>query len=531
MTLTKPARFSLPFADPTARSVAAPAGAETRTSYWSRTLPIAPLVTFRVLFGLLMCYGALRFMAAGWVEALYVAPQFFFKFYGFHWVQPLGRVGSYLLYSLIAVSSLALALGYRYRLAAVLFFPSFTYSELLDATNYLNHYYLVCLLALLLIFIPAHGAASLDVRQGRTRHRSRVPAWCIHALMLQIGIVYFYAGLAKVDADWLLRAMPLAVWLPTKADWPVLGVLFAQPWMAYVFSWAGAIYDLTIVGWLRWSKSRPWAYAAVVVFHVLTKLLFNIGLFPLIMITSTLIFFSAGWHERLHERLRRLAWLQSDRLLPTKVRWVRGLDGITPACTAQSGRRQPDKATSHALHPAPGLISGDGIEGFSGGFDGITRQPDKATFPPIFTRYALLTFFAFQLLFPLRYLAYPGPVQWTEEGYRFGWRVMLVEKAGQATFYVADPATGRRSEIRNLDYLTPFQEKQMAIQPDFILQYAHFLARTYREQYGIANPRVTVDSYVALNGRPSRRFIDPEVNLAMQQDTWQPKPWILTFEE
>jgi hypothetical protein len=439
------------------------------TRYWSRTLPIAPLVTFRVLFGLLMSYGALRFMAAGWVETLYVEPRFFFKFYGFHWVQPLGRVGSYLLYALIAASALALALGYRYRLAAVLFFLSFSYSELLDATNYLNHYYLVCLLALLLIFIPAHGAMSLDVRRGRTRRRARVPAWCIHALMLQIGIVYFYAGLAKLNADWLLRAMPLAVWLPTKADWPLLGPLFAQSWVAYAFSWAGALYDLTIVGWLLWPKSRPWAYGAVVVFHVLTKLLFNIGLFPLIMITSTLIFFSAGWHER----------------------WQRWLGAEVEA----EAKAEATKRTGRAI------------------------------------RWALLGYFAFQLLFPLRYLAYPGPVQWTEEGYRFGWRVMLVEKAGQATFYVEDPATGRRSEVRNRDYLTAFQEKQMAIQPDFMLQFAQLLARTYRDEYGMANPRVTVDSYVALNGRPSRRFVDPAVDLAAQHDTWQPKTWILSYEE
>lgn len=464
-------------------SVAAPPVADPWTDYWSRTLPIAPLVTFRVLFGLLMSYGALRFMAAGWVETLYVEPRFFFQFYGFQWVQPLGRVGTYLLYSLIAASSFALALGYRYRLAAVLFFVSFTYSELLDATNYLNHYYLVCLLALLLIFIPAHGAASLDVRLGRTRRRARVAAWCIHALMLQLAIVYFYAGLAKVNADWLLRAMPLAVWLPTKADFPLLGELFAQPWMAYAFSWAGALYDLTIVGWLLWPKSRPWAYAAVVVFHVLTKLLFNIGLFPLIMITSTLIFFSVGWHERLHGFIRSSVYPSSRRIF---------------APLPPPRNHSPLRATGRV-----GTL----------------------------TRSALLAFFAFQLLFPLRYLAYPGPVQWTEEGYRFGWRVMLVEKSGQATFYVEDPATGRRGEVRNSDYLTPFQEKQLAIQPDFILQYAHFLARTYHEEYGIAYPRVTVDSYVALNGRPSRRFIDPTVDLAAERDTWQPKTWILTFED
>jgi hypothetical protein len=37
-------------------------------------------------------------------------------------------------------------------------------------------------------------------------------------------------------------------------------------------------------------------------------------------------------------------------------------------------------------------------------------------------------FIAFQLLFPFRYLCYPNELFWTEEGFRFSWRVMLMEK-------------------------------------------------------------------------------------------------------
>ncbi|NJL75836.1 MAG: HTTM domain-containing protein [Saprospiraceae bacterium] len=86
--------------------------------------------------------------------------------------------------------------------------------------------------------------------------------------------------------------MPLAIWLPTKADFPILGSLFAQPLTAHLFSWFGAIYDLTIPFFLLNTYTRPFAYIAVITFHVLTKMLFNIGLFPWIMIFSTLIFFS-----------------------------------------------------------------------------------------------------------------------------------------------------------------------------------------------------------------------------------------------
>jgi hypothetical protein len=140
-------------------------------------------------------------------------------------------------------------------------------------------------------------------------------------------------------------------------------------------------------------------------------------------------------------------------------------------------------------------------------------------------------FFLLQLLLPFRYLLYPGDVRWTEEGYRFAWRVMLVEKSGTATFRVHDPATGRSGEVTNSDYLTPFQEKQMAIQPDLVLQFAHHIAEKYREAYGIADPLVTVDCWVSLNGRPSRRLIDPDVDLAKIKDGMRRKEWVLPFEK
>jgi hypothetical protein len=436
----------------------------------NRPLRIAPLVTFRLLFGGLMMFGALRFMLSGWVERLYVEPAFFFKFYGFEWVQPLGLWGSYALYSLIALSAAGIMLGWRYRISAAVFFLSFSYAELIDATNYLNHYYLVCLLALMLIVLPAHRRFSLDVRRRPSLRVDTVPAWCIYVLMLQIGIVYFYAGFAKLNADWLLRAMPLAVWLPTKADWPLLGPLFTQTWVAYAFSWSGAFYDLTIPCWLLWKRSRPLAYLGVIVFHLLTKLLFNIGLFPFIMIFNTLIFFPAEVHER---------WL--------------GKIGYQAA--GESARYRFSAGSMSWLRPA------------------------------------FVLYFAIQLLLPLRYTLYPGNVLWTEEGYRFAWRVMLVEKVGQAVFTVHDPATGRSAEVNNQDFLTPYQEKQMAIQPDFILQYAHHLAEVYEKRFGIEQPKVTVDCRVALNGRSSRTLIDPAVDLASLEDGLAHKDWVLPFAQ
>jgi hypothetical protein len=86
----------------------------------------------------------------------------------------------------------------------------------------------------------------------------------------------------------------------------------------------------------------------------------------------------------------------------------------------------------------------------------------------------LVVYVSFQLLFPWRYMLYPGNLFWTEEGYRFSWRVMLMEKAGTATFYVKDRKSGREGIVINSEFLNRHQEKQMAFQPDMMLQFAHY---------------------------------------------------------
>lgn len=459
-----------------------------------RQVPIAPLITFRILFGGLMMVGALRFMWSGWIERLYVEPQLFFKFYGFEWVHPLGQTGMYVVYSLIAISAALVMLGWFYRLAIAMFFLSFTYTELIDVTNYLNHYYLVVLLAFLLLFLPANRRFSLDVRWRKVQRKDAVPVWTIHVLILQISIVYCLAGFAKLNADWLLRAMPLAVWLPTKADLPLIGSVFQLAWIPYVFSWFGAFYDLTIPFWLMNKRTRPLAYMAVVVFHVLTKVLFNIGLFPLIMVFSTLIFFPAAFHEKL------LGYF--------------GYEVDKPPFFHKNTETQNLNETSVRFSAFAFLWQ-----------KLLLSQKVNWLYP------AFAFYFAIQIVMPFRYLLYPGNTCWTEEGYRFSWRVMLVEKSGQATFYVSDPETGRRGEVTNRTFLTSYQEKQMAIQPDLILQYAHYLEKIYQIEYNIKDPLITVDSYVALNGRASQRFIDPKVDLTEIQDGFKHKNWVLPFKE
>jgi len=431
-----------------------------------KEISIAPLISFRVLFGFLMSFSIGRFYAKGWIEECYVKPTYFFSYYGFDWLPTPSVEGIYLIYFLLFIFSLGIAFGALYRISSIGFFLLFTYVELIDKTYYLNHYYFVSIIAFLLIWVPANQAFSIDSKLWPSIKAKIVPAWSINIFKLQLAIVYFFAGIAKLQSDWLLNAMPLKIWLPAKSNTPIIGSLLQEEWIAYAFSWGGAIYDLTIVFFLLYAPTRILAFAAVIVFHLLTAALFQIGMFPYIMIIASLIFFSAEWHEKIH------------------------------AYFTNKTRVNNDVGTSKSLVFQKPILSILGV------------------------------FLIMQILLPVRHLAYPGNLFWTEQGYRFSWRVMLMEKTAFTTFIVKDSKSEKVDFVDNTKYLKPQQEKMMSTQPDMILQFAHYIGQQYEEK-GFEQVEVYCNSKLSLNGRRSKIYIDPKVDLMKEQRGFNHKKWIV----
>lgn len=381
---------------------------------------IAAIVVFRIAFGAMVAISAVRFLAYGWIELFFDRPAFHFTYWGLSWVRPLPTPGMHGVFALLAVLGVMVAAGLFYRVAIVAIFVLFTYVQAVDVTTYLNHYYLVSLLAGLLCFIPAHRAASLDVLRHPELRADTLPAWCTHLLRFQVAIVYVNAGLAKLGADWLLHAQPLGIWLTARTGLPFVGAWLDQPWAAYVAAWSGFLFDSSIVLFLLWRRTRPFAYVAVLGFHAATAVLFPIGMFPVIMTCAACIFFAPDWPRRFF-----------------------------------TSRALPVAAPPRAAHRLAGA-------GFA-----------------LAAVFALV-----QLVLPFRTHLYGGNVLWHEQGMRFSWRVMAREKNGSVTFHVKDRETGRRFEVPPSRYLTRIQEREMSVQPDLILQLAHHIAADVSQKSG-----------------------------------------------
>ena len=423
--------------------------------YSSRQTKAASLAVFRFLFGLIMLISIIRFWHKGWIEKLYLEPKFQFHYSGFEFVNVPGD-WTYLLFALCGISAGLVSLGWQYRAAIVIFFLSFSYIELLDKTTYLNHYYFVSVMSFLLIFLPAHCTFSVDAIRDKNLRAEFIPSWTVDVLKLMLAIVYIYAGTAKLHYDWLVNAMPLSIWLPTKFDVPLVGALMHERWVHYLFSWGGAAYDLFIVFFLLLPRTRKLAFAAVVLFHLMTSILFPIGMFPYIMIICTMIFFSGDFHQKV-------------------VSHITQLFGQTKSLFNNGMTLKP----KYQIKSAPLVLS---------------------------------VMMGFQLLFPLRSLALTDNVFWTEQGYRFSWRVMLMEKTGYTNFKIVDGLTQKSFYVQNNDFLTALQQKEMSTQPDFILEYGQYLGNHFASQ-GHKNVEVYVESYVALNGRRNQLYLDSKIDL------------------
>jgi hypothetical protein len=262
------------------------------------------LAFFRVAFGVIMLVECWRFWSKGWIERYYMRPDFFFKYYGFEWVEPWPDSGMVWHFALLALLSLLITLGFLYRFAAIAFFFAFSYVFLLDQARYLNHFYLVMLIAVNMMLVPANRFFAVDASLWPRLRSATVPAWSVWLFRLQFEVMYIYAGIVKINPDWL-RLEPMGMWLSRRDDMPLVGELFNQDWVVALAAYGSIALHIVGAPLLLVRRARGWVMAIYFAFHLANHFLFRIGIFPWVAMAGTLLFLEPDWPRRALRRVRQ----------------------------------------------------------------------------------------------------------------------------------------------------------------------------------------------------------------------------------
>ena len=344
---------------------------------------------------------------------------------------------------ILGVGATGVALGFWYRWSAwaVLLSWGFLYGIESTRTYWMSYYWLETLVALVLVWMPAANRWSLDAMRDPAGSRvATVPRWTLVMLRAQLLATYLYAGVAKLNADWLVDLMPVRWFLEQPHVRMrlegVLGESWASrvaPWLlgtpgASFFSWAGAAFDVSVGFLLLHRRTRLLALGLTWLFHGINHFLLfqDIEWFPLLGATTATVFLEPDWPDRVARWLRSPGWKGPD--------WRWALAGMV-------------------LVPGVGILLGWRGRA-AGAVPGAGPAPTLPTLPtlPRWESAWVLGWLAMQFLVPLRHLLIPGDPRITFEGLSFSWRLKAeLYQTHPAEIVVADPRfqqPGTHSTVR-----------------------------------------------------------------------------------
>lgn len=436
---------------------------------WRGQRDSSSLAVLRIGVGAILVWEVFRFHNLGRIEA-YNRLAYHFPWAGLEWVKPFPEPFLQWFFVALAASAALMSIGLFYRSAAIATTAGFVYIFALDQSYYLNHFYLVCLLLALLASMPAADEWSADVALGRRRRRPTIPAWPIALIRTQLFIVFTFAAIAKLNTDWLC-GYPLRTWVASRSEHALFASLTDNAWLLWTFVYGGILGDLLFIPAILWRRTRLIGLAAWTGFHLCNAAFFQIGIFPWLMLAATVALLPQSLPRATLARLRGRSAIAHDP----------EVDASTPV--------------------TPALV-----------------------------RVLIVVWIVVQVALPLRHVALPGWVDWTEEGHNFAWRMKLRSKSGTAMFDVYDPTSGRHWKVSPDTYLSPVQARKLAGRPELVRLWAHWLAERWG-QAGFEDVTVRADVLTSLNGRRRTPLVDPTVDLAAQPWTLGAASWILPLDE
>ncbi len=473
----------------------------------ARPIDAATLGCFRIVFGLLMLHRVADYWQR--MEDVFPAWEFRPQYQLLTFLEAVPAPPPGLMFVLLVLAAAGMAGGALSRTSAAVFCVAYTWVFLRDPTHFNNHDYLITLLAFWLAITRSGAAFSVDAWLKRSSQPVTIPAWHVGILAFHIALVYFFGGINKLNADWL-RGEPMRIWLAVEEQTPLIGPLLAKPVMGLIFAWGGMLFDLSMPFLLIFRRTRFAAIIANCLFHLTNSWLFDIEVFPWLMIGANLLFLPPDIPRRWLDRMRRLF---TGEVRPS---------------------RQEKESGEPAIQPSP-------------------MSPLPVT---LLAGYVLL-----HLVIPFRHLLVDGNVEWTENTKNFSWRMMLTQKEPFAGIRIFDPdrqvvfeVVQMGGSVRDLGHepgrdrgvlvrqgralliprrlLTYRQRRGKGIwgHPELLAQWARYLREEAR-QLGIERPQVIVEAVAAMNGRPYQFLTDPDVDLStVEIPLLQTPEWVVPLQ-
>ncbi|CAG5134217.1 unnamed protein product [Candidula unifasciata] len=297
-------------------------------------------------------------------------------------------------------------------------------------------------------------------------------------------IVYFIAGLKKLDMDWVSGYSMQSL----SKHWvfsPLRMLLTESQIDLYIVHLGGLLIDLSMGFLLFFDKTRVFGLVVSASFHLMNSQLFSIGMFPYAMLVMQLILCSTSWPRKYFQ------------MIPPSLRL------FTP-------EEMEFKSSDSCVYPKVCVKS----EAYTSRYQMAYSKIAPPTSPRLKHKLASLftiLFVAWQFFLPYSHGITKGYNNWTNGLYGYSWDMMVHSWSVQhirITYY--DKDTGRSG------YLNPNVwtggNQRWSSHGDMVKQYAQCIADNLHK-YNISNVALYFDVWRSLNSRFQQRMIDPRVDM------------------
>uniref|UniRef100_K7FHY6 Vitamin K-dependent gamma-carboxylase n=1 Tax=Pelodiscus sinensis TaxID=13735 RepID=K7FHY6_PELSI len=442
----------------------------------------ASLGIFRFLFGLLMALDIPQERGLSYLDHRYLDGLEVCRFPLFNFLEPLPLDWMYLLYTVMLLGALGIMLGCCYRLSCLLFVLPYWYVFFLDKTAWNNHSYLYGLLGFQLALMDANRYWSIDGLRDRRKRNAHVPLWNYTVLRMQIFIVYFIAGIKKLDADWVEGYSMGSLSRHWLFD-PFKLVLSEEMTSLLVVHGGGLMLDWPGPSLPPHELTHCTGEKTQESCLLPSPSEFNPRMFSYTMLATSPLFCYPDWPRRLGARFP--ACLR--RLLPSLE---------PPQPSAACVYRGPEHKGQGKRERGPGL-----------------RQKLGALFTVLYVLE--------QLFLPYSHFITQGYNNWTQGLYGYSWDMMVHSRSHQhVKITYRDGVTGE------LGYLNPgvfTQSRRWKDHADMLKQYATCLSRLLHS-YNVSQPEIYFDIWVSINDRFQQRAATPGTPLVPPAPEWSRAP-------